>query len=710
MVHFKKLVYSILVTSCFLIPPVHSLAQTNDADSSNTVNFSTDVIYQIVTDRFNDGNPTNNPTGNLFDGNCINLKKYCGGDWQGIIDKINDNYFSEMGISALWISPPVENMNAVINDTDGSTSYHGYWAKDFKRPNPYFGSFSDFDRLIAAAHAKGIKVIIDFAPNHTSPANENVPSYAENGVWVDDGVFLGAYTNDAGDFFHHNGGTDFSTIEDGTYRNLFDLADFNHQNPIVDNTMQQAIEVWLDHGIDGIRADAVKHMPFGWQKKWMSEIYDHRPVFTFGEWFLGANEVDPANHTFANESGMSLLDFEFAQQTRQVFRDNNADMVSLHNMIMRTENVYQEVSDQVTFIDNHDMDRFHTSGGNQRALEQAVVFTLTSRGVPGIYYGTEHYVTGNGDPNNRARMPSFSRNSTVYNLIKSLAPLRKQNPAFAYGSTQERWLNSSVYVYERRFGDSVALVAINRSTNSGFNLTGLMTSLPNGNYSDVLGNRLNGESINVSNGSVTPIFLAPGETSVWHYIGNSSAPNIGHVGPMIGKSGEIITIDGRGFGNSQNQGSQVRFGNQVANVISWSDNQIKVAVPNNNAGKYDITVGRSGLTSNLYDDFEVLSGSQVSVRFIVNNGFTQFGENIFLLGNQHEIGNWDPNQAIGAMFNDVITTYPTWYFDVSVPAGKTIEFKFIKKNGNSVTFEGGENHTYTTPSSGVGTVIVDFQL
>ncbi len=699
----KRAVHNTLLGVAF---SMSAFVQASDTASTNVVNFSTDVIYQIVTDRFNDGNPSNNPAGNLFDGSCNNLRKYCGGDWQGIIDRINDNYFSDMGITALWISPPVENMNAVLDDAAGSTSYHGYWARDFKRTNPYFGSFSDFDRLIQAAHAKGIKVIIDFAPNHTSPANEDVPSFAENGSWSDDGVFLGAYTNDIGDFFHHNGGTDFSTIEDGTYRNLFDLADFNHQNPIVDSTMQEAIEVWLDRGIDGIRADAVKHMPIGWQKKWMTEIYDHRPVFTFGEWFLGVNEVDPANHAFANESGMSLLDFEFAQRTRQVFRDNTADMNSLHSMIVSTNNAYQEVVDQVTFIDNHDMDRFHQTGANRRALEQAVVFTLTSRGVPGIYYGTEHYVTGNGDPNNRARMPSFDRTSTVYNLIKNLAPLRKQNPAFAYGTTQERWLNDSVYVYERKFGDSVALVAINRSTTAGYNLTGLASSLPNGNYADVLDNRLNGESINVSNGAVTPIFLAPGEAGVWHHVGSNASPNIGHIGPMVGKTGEVVTIDGRGFGTVP---GQVNFGAQAANVVSWEDSQIKVNIPNTTPGSYDITVNRNGVSSNVYDDFEVLTGGQVSVRFIVNNAFTNFGENVFLVGNQHEIGNWDPNQAIGAMFNNIITSYPTWYFDVSVPAGETIEFKFIKKNGSNVIFEGGANHVFTTPINGVGTVNVNWQ-
>ncbi len=407
-----------------------------DTSVNNKVDYSTDVIYQIVTDRFVDGDPSNNPSGALYDSSCTNLKKYCGGDWQGIIDKINDGYFSEMGISALWISQPVENIYAVLNDTAGSTSYHGYWARDFKRTNPYFGSFVDFDNLIQTAHSKGIKVIIDFAPNHSSPASDSDASYAENGKIYNDGSLLASYLNDINGLFHHNGGTDFSTIEDGTYRNLFDLADFNHQNSTLDTYLTEAIQLWLDKGIDGIRVDAVKHMPQGWQKKWMDNIYSHQAVFSFGEWFLSEGEVDPANHEFANESGMSLLDFRFAQKARQVFRNRSASMIDLHNMITDTNSAYNEVIDQVTFIDNHDMDRFHEPTANQRELEQALSFTLTSRGVPAIYYGSEQYMTGYGDPNNRAKMTAFDRTTTSYKLIQALAPLRKSNPALAYGDTE----------------------------------------------------------------------------------------------------------------------------------------------------------------------------------------------------------------------------------------------------------------------------------
>ncbi|MFC4769308.1 alpha-amylase family glycosyl hydrolase [Effusibacillus consociatus] len=687
--------------------PVQTVHAVPDTSVSNAVNFSTDVIYQVVTDRFADGNPANNPTGALFDGSCTNLKKYCGGDWQGIINKINDGYLTGMGVTSIWISQPVENIYAVLNDTAGSTSYHGYWARDFKKTNPYFGSFTDFDNLIATAHSKGIKVIIDFAPNHTSPASETNPSYADNGKLYDNGALLGGYTNDTNKYFHHNGGTDFSTYEDGIYRNLFDLADFNHQNNTIDSYLKTAIKLWLDKGIDGIRVDAVKHMPFGWQKNWMDTVYSHRPVFTFGEWFLGTNEVDSKNHYFANESGMSLLDFRFGQTVREVFRDNVDTMYGLDAMIQGTNTDYDEVNDQVTFIDNHDMDRFST-GSNNRKVEQALAFTLTSRGVPAIYYGTEQYMTGNGDPNNRAKMTSFSTTTTAYNVIKKLAPLRKSNPAIAYGSTAQRWINNDVYVYERKFGNNVALVAMNRSSTAGYDLTGLYTALPAGTYTDVLAGLLNGNNIGVaSDGSVTAFNLGPGEVGVWQYTASASAPVIGHVGPMMGQAGQTITVDGRGFGTTA---GQVLFGTSPGTIVSWEDTQVKVKIPSIAAGKHNITLKTSsGVTSNVYDKFEVLSGNQVSVRFVVNNANTVFGENVYLVGNVSELGNWNTANAIGPIFNQVVYQYPTWYYDVSVPAGTPLEFKFIKKNGSTVTWEGGSNHTYTSPASGTGTVIVNWQ-
>jgi glycosidase len=706
---FPFILSFILLFSLYINNPPKALtASTYSGDSSvsNKVNFSTDVIYQIVTDRFYDGNTSNNPTGTLYDSSKTQLKKYFGGDWQGIINKINDGYLSDMGITAIWISQPIENIYSVLSD--GSTSYHGYWARDFKKTNPFFGSFTDFQNLINAAHAKNIKVIIDFAPNHTSPADEDNVNYAENGRLYDNGSLIAGYSNDTNGIFHHNGGTNFSTLEDGIYKNLFDLADLNHQNNIVDSYIKESIKKWLDMGIDGIRMDAVKHMPMGWQKNFMDSIYSYKPVFTFGEWFLGTNEVDLNNHYFANNSGMSLLDFRFAQKVRQVFRDNTDTMYGLNSMITDTYNSYEDINDQVTFIDNHDMDRFTITNGNTRKTDLALTLLLTSRGVPAIYYGTEQYMTGNGDPNNRAMMASFNKTTTAYKIIQKLAPLRKTNPALSYGTTTEKWINNDVYTYERKFGNSVVLVAINKNLNTSVSVNGIYTSLPSGTYSDFLSGIVSGNSITVnSNGSVNSFTLPAGSAAVWQYTSNTNNPTIGHIGHPMAKPGQTIVIDGRGFGSTK---GSVYFGSTAATVISWSDTEIKVTVPSIQPGKIGVYLKTaSGLTSNTFNNFDVLTSSQVLVRFVVNNANTNLGENLYLVGNTAELGNWDTNKAIGPIFNQVVYKYPTWYYDVNVPSNTNIQFKFIKKNGSSVVWEGGSNHTYTTPTNSTGIITVNWQ-
>ena len=183
----------------------------------------------------------------------------------------------------------------------------------------------------------------------------------------------------------------------------------------------------------------------------MDSIYENSQVFTFGEWFLSENEVDQSYYDFANESGMGLLDFRYAQKLRQVLRNGSDDWAGFYSMIQETETAYDEVSDQVTFLDNHDMDRFKYSGSDTKNVDLALVVTLTSRGVPTIYYGTEQYMEGNGDPNNRGFMTGYDKTTNAYKVIQKLAAVRTTNPALSYGDTEQRWINSDVFIYERQF-------------------------------------------------------------------------------------------------------------------------------------------------------------------------------------------------------------------------------------------------------------------
>ena len=135
-----------------------------------------DLVYQIITDRFVDGDTANNvPSGfdlTLFDGSGSDLKLYQGGDWQGIINKIA--YLKNMGVTAVWISAPYANRDTAILDyqpgggIDRWTSFHGYHVRNYFATNKHFGSLSQFKALRDALHAQGMKLVIDFVTNHTS--------------------------------------------------------------------------------------------------------------------------------------------------------------------------------------------------------------------------------------------------------------------------------------------------------------------------------------------------------------------------------------------------------------------------------------------------------------------------------------------------------------------------------------------------------------
>ena len=384
--------------------------------------------------------------------------------------------------------------------------------------------------------------------------------------------------------------------------------------------------------------------------------------------------------------------------------------------MMDMEEDYDYINDQVTFLDNHDQSRFMTEADNNTwTLDIAFALQMTSRGIPCIYYGTEQYMGdaagGTSDPYNRADMTGFDKTTRAYQIISKLAPLRKSNPALAYGSTQQRWLNDDVYVFERVFGDNVVMTAINRNQSTGYQLTNLFSSLPNGTYNDVLGNLLGGGNITVTNGAVSNYYLGAGQVAVWQYTATSSdEPIIGNINPKMGNPGNTVTITGRGFGNTS---GTVSFGTVNAQVVSWSDSLIKVVIPSGVSGDVQVSVTTSsGVTSDSFSGFKVLTGSQVSVRFKVNNATTEYGVNVYIVGNVPELGSWDTSKAIGPLFNDTPTigVYPTWFYDISVPANTQIEFKFIKIDGaGNVTWESGLNHVYTTPSSNTGEVVVNWQ-
>lgn len=689
---------------------------------ASAANFKREVIYQIMTDRFFDGNTANNnpaQSQGLYDATKTNWRAYWGGDLQGITQKMS--YLAGMGITAIWISPPVDNLNTNIPDGSGNptASYHGYQGRDFKRIEEHFGnasnSWAEFDAMVTAAHQNGIKVIIDFAPNHSTQNNAG-----EFGALYDNGTFLGSYTNDPNGYFHHNpniSGGGWDDRYQTQYYTLFDLADINQEHPTMDAYMKSAAQLFQQHGVDGFRLDAIKHFTWGWQYSLANSIYTYGDSFLFGEWYQGgtSDPLYPDSYKYANKSGISMLDFPLNTAIRNVF-GYNANFSEINNVITAEAANFTWDEDLVTFIDNHDMARFLSINNNNNRLHQAMAFVLTSRGIPCIYYGTEQYLhndtNGGTDPYNRPMMPGFSTTTTAYQLTNKLSTLRKNNPALGYGSMSQRWINNDVYIFERKFFNSVVLVAINKNENTGYNITGLNTSLPAGSYPDYLTNLLGGAGITVTAGSGgnNPVgaFTLPAHTvAVWQFVEGASAPQIGSIGPTVGQPGVKVTIGGKNFGTAT---GTVKFGTTTATVNSWSANQIVVTTPTVGGGNYNVTVTNSGGQVSNGIQYTVLTAKLIPITFTVYNATpTQVADHIFLTGNTVELSNWSTTWqgAIGPMLTP---NYPNWFITASMPAGQNIQFKFIKIAANgAVTWEAGANHTYTVPTSGTGYVNVNWQ-
>ncbi len=536
------------------------------------------------------------------------------------------------------------------------------------------------------------------------------------GAFYDNGTLLGNYTNDTNGYYHHNPNiSDWNDRYQVQYYTLSNLADFNQENSTVDAYLKNAAQVFQQHKVDGFRVDAIKHATWGWLYSFVNSVYTNADTFTFGEWIADTTS-DPLYHDlykFANRSGFSVLDFPLYRAIDDVFAWDNG-FGEIDGVLSQEAVDFQQANDLVTFIDNHDRQRFLSIKNNQNRLHEALAFLLTCRGVPVIYYGTEQYLhndTNNGnDPYNRPMMNSFDTTTTAYRLIQKLAALRKANAAVPDGTIKQRWITNDVYIYERAFAGSVVLVAINKSETSATPIGGLFTSLPPGTYSDYMGGLLGGFSITVKNGGGNnPVvnFNLPAHTvAVWQFQpGTPVTPVLASVGPDVAQPGVQVTLAGSFTGTNT-----VKFQTMAATVVSSNSKQMVVKVPSLANGNYNVSVWDSSSHVSNTVPFTVLGAKLIPVTFTVNNATpTTFGDYIFLTGSTVELGNWSTtwDGAVGPMLT---SSYPNWFLNVSVPAGRTIEFKFIMIAGNgTVTWENGANHKYTVPASGTGSVNVDWQ-
>lgn len=424
--HCLKFITVLIIITIFLYP-----VTANAASSSNTKITQDDMIYFLLTDRFYDGDTTNNK--DVIKGL---LSSYNGGDFQGIIDKLD--YIKNLGFTAIWISPVTE------SDTGG---YHGYWPVDYYKTNEHFGSLEKLKELVSKAHEKGIKVIVDIVLNHTGHSHPWIdnPKYA---TWYHEYSDIADYNNQ-------------EQVENGW---LGRLPDLNQDNPEVKKYLIDMAKWWIkETGIDGYRLDGAKHVPISFWTDFSNEIKkDYPDFYLIGEVFN--REVNYVKGY--QDAGINgLLDFPMYYAVNDVFKDSKS-AIELSNAI-NSADVYNNRYLMGTFIDNHDLPRFEfqLSTYKEQRLKNALTFMMTYTGIPVIYYGTEIGFDGGYDPNNREVM-DWSKKSDITDYIKKLISIRKTNIALTHGDIKVLKAENDFISYSRKYENNTIIVAFNTSENN----------------------------------------------------------------------------------------------------------------------------------------------------------------------------------------------------------------------------------------------------
>ncbi|ADU32027.1 alpha-amylase family glycosyl hydrolase [Evansella cellulosilytica] len=350
------------------------------------------IIYFMLTDRFYDGDPSNNDPYGIGYENYDNIRgTYQGGDFKGITKNLD--YLEDLGINTIWITPIVENIGHDLGSVDtpeGSPGaffgYHGYWAKNFEELNPHLGTLEDFHELIDSAAERNMKIMVDVVLNH--------PGYGlkmEDALPEDERPI--GYPTDADrerfeGMIRERPGSNDLTME------LSYLPDFITEDPSVSETLIDWQTSWIDRAttengntISYYRVDTVKHVDDATWQQFKTELTLLKPDFKLiGEsWGAGQNN----DHGYLNTGTMdSLLDFEFKGSARRFAQGQlesvNQDLIERNAIIDNTATLGQ-------FLGSHDEDGFlsHLVDGNEGMLKIAAALQITAKGQPVIYYGEE---------------------------------------------------------------------------------------------------------------------------------------------------------------------------------------------------------------------------------------------------------------------------------------------------------------------------------
>lgn len=479
---------------------------------------SEDVLYLIMPDRFANGNPENDVVDGMREKKIDRADSFArhGGDIQGISNHLD--YIADLGVTAIWLNPTQE------NDME-SGSYHGYAITDYYQIDRRFGSNEDFCALVEKAHERNLKVVMDMIFNHCGSENylfKDKPSkewfnYHSNYVQTS---FKTASVMDI-----HASAFEKKIATDGWFTSV--MPDFNQRNRHVARYLIQSSIWWIEYaGINGIRQDTHPYADFDFMSQWCKEVLDEYPYFNIvGETWLNSNvlvsywQKDSKLAAPLNSNLPTVMDFPLQALINQAFDEETGEwgggLYKLYDY-QTQDLVYANPMNLLTFLDNHDTSRFAQTdemAKNLKRYKQAMVFLLTTRGIPQIYYGTEILMTGDkgkGDGDLRKDFPGgwqgdmrncFAKNgrtaleNEAFEFTRQLLNWRKGNQVIGKGSLKHYSIQNGVYVYQREFnGKSVVIIMNGTDDSKELDLAPYQEILPRENALDVL----TGKNVNLS--------------------------------------------------------------------------------------------------------------------------------------------------------------------------------------------------------------------
>jgi glycosidase len=450
---------------------------------------SKDMIYLIMSDRFVDGDASNNTLAEMAEAaDKSNVHGRFGGDIQGIINSLD--HIASLGATAIWPTP-------LLEDNEAAWSYHGYACSDYYHIDPRYGSNEMYCELVEKAHEKGIKMIMDMVPNHCGGTHwwmKDLP-YQD---WINQfdeftnthNVFSANYDINASEFDRKL-----------SNRGWFDrpMPDMNLENTDLLQYFKQWAIWWIEYAnLDGLRVDTYPYIEMIPGSEWVKAIMDEypnlnivgecwtRPTPAVAYWQSGVK-----NHNGFDSHLRSVMDFPLEEAIRQALESNNqgwgGGLTRVYD-VLTMDYMYADVNNILIMLGNHDMDRITDVVKDQdpRRVKLATALLATMRGIPQVFYGDEYGMTSADRSlgHSTLRMPLplgeqvTAAQQDMFDYQSRLFQWRKGEEVIHTGRTMHFMSRDNTYGFFRYNDNEAVFVFANASEDS--------RTIPTGNYVELL--------------------------------------------------------------------------------------------------------------------------------------------------------------------------------------------------------------------------------